>query len=180
MATRKTSPKAAAPAKKAAPKLDIFKLLDRIDSSSCDLGSIWNSLTEDERKGFTPYTLIMWMSMSPASDRQIIFLNEVVNRRIFPLAKHPELLMMLFQASSDKTKKRYFWKAPKTAVKAGANLRLDILSRYYNISRNEANKLSPMPPDEELIEMLEELGCEEDELKKTVKQLKKTSEDSPE
>jgi hypothetical protein len=72
-------------------KLDIFKILKRLNSGDTN---IWATLTEDERKGFTPYIITQWM-FGTTNRTRIIYLNEIVNPQIWALQKHPELLCKL-------------------------------------------------------------------------------------
>jgi hypothetical protein len=79
-------------------KTDIFDLMRRIDKGDHQL---WSKLTEEERKGLSPLLVMKWMS-GTSDLRQIVFLNTLANVVVFPLAKHPELLLKLLTVCSSK------------------------------------------------------------------------------
>lgn len=149
----------------AAYKLDIFDLLNRLNSTKS--ADIYTGLSEDERKGFAPLVVMRWMS-GTSDERQIMMLNEFVNPHIFALGKHPHLLMRCLQASSSKVNRRYAWYPIKSSKKSA--LTVQVIREYFGISTREAEKYI-IPPANELIQMAEELGWEKDTLKKLQKEL---------
>jgi hypothetical protein len=147
-------------------KLDIFKLLGDINSPKA--GDIYAKLSDDERKGFAPLVVMRWMS-GTSDERQIILLNEFVNPYVFPLGKHPHLLMQLLQVASSKTSKRYAWLGIKSKKKRVEAYR--VIQEYFELSSRET-KTYVLPPAEELVKMAEELGWQKDEISKLQKELK--------
>lgn len=147
-------------------KLDIFKLLGDINSPKA--GDIYAKLSDDERKGFATLVVMRWMS-GTSDERQIILLNEFVNPYVFPLGKHPHLLMQLLQVASSKTSKRYAWLGIKSKKKQVEAYR--VIQEYFELSAREA-KTYTLPPAEELVKMAEELGWQKDEITKLQKELK--------
>lgn len=147
-------------------KLDIFKLLGDINSPKA--GDIYEKLSDDERKGFAPLVVMRWMS-GTSDERQIILLNEFVNPYVFPLGKHPHLLMQLLQVASSKTSKRYAWLGIKSKKKQVEAYR--VIQEYFELSARETKTYS-LPPAEELLKMAEELGWQKDEISKLQKELK--------
>lgn len=147
-------------------KLDIFKLLGDLNSPKA--GDIYEKLSDDERKGFAPLVVMRWMS-GTSDERQIILLNEFVNPYVFPLGKHPHLLMQLLQVASSKTSKRYAWLGIKSKKKQVEAYR--VIQEYFELSTREAKTYS-LPPAEELLKMAEELGWQKDEIAKLQKELK--------
>lgn len=148
-------------------KLDIFALFDKLNSSKS--GNIYASLTDDEKKGFSPLIIMRWLS-GTSDERQIILLNEFVNKNVFPLAKHPELLMRLLHAASSKTGKRYQWMGVKSNKKNSETIRA--VADFLDMSAREARLLDPFPPDDEVLKMAECLGWQKDELAKLKKEFK--------
>lgn len=146
-------------------KLDIFDLLNRLNSTKSS--DIYAELSEEERKGFAPLVAMRWMT-GTSDERQIMMLNEFVNPYIFPLGKHPHLLMQCLQASSSKVNRRYAWYPVKSSKKS--TLTVQVIGEYFGISTREAEKYI-VPPASELIQMAEELGWEKDILKKLEKEL---------
>ena len=148
-----------------AHKLDIFKLLREL--SSGDL-TIWNSLTEEEQKGFAPLVVMRWMS-GTQDMAQVAALNEFANRAVFPLAKHPGLLMKVLAACSSRRTSRYQWIGLKKSSKD--KLTQKVIRDFFVCSSVEARKLL-VPPQDEIIQMAEELGWQKDEMAELKKELK--------
>ncbi len=146
-------------------KLDIFALFDKLNSSKS--GNIYASLTDDEKKGFSPLIIMRWLS-GTSDERQIILLNEFVNKNVFPLAKHPELLMRLLHAASSKTGKRYQWLGIKGNKKNSETIRA--VGEFLDMSVREVRLLDPFPPNDEVMKMAESLGWQKDELAKLKKE----------
>ena len=79
------------------PSFNLFEYLQIADS-----GTRFNleDLSEDERKGFSPYIIMRWMAQLDGSgteaENRLINCNEQVNRYVFALGKHPSLLNQLF------------------------------------------------------------------------------------
>ena len=148
-------------------KLDIFDLLNKLNSKSS--GDIYAKLSDEERKGFAPLIVMAWMS-GTTDERQIVLLNEFVNKYVFTLAKHPHLLMMLLQVASSKTPKRYQWLAVKNKPKKAQTLK--VIQEYFEMSERESKLMNPQPQPEELMLMAEELGWQSDEINALKKELK--------
>lgn len=148
-------------------KLDIFELLSKINSSKS--GDIYSKLTDDERKGFAPLIAMRWMS-GTSDERQIILLNEFVNKNVFTLAKHPHLLMHLLQVASSKTPKRYQWIGIKSKKKNPRKRKA--VQEYFEMSEREVNLMEPFPADDEILEMAESLGWDKEEINVLKKEMK--------
>lgn len=148
-------------------KLDIFRLLGMIGSPNS--GDIYKGLTNDEKKGFAPLVVMRWMS-GTSDERQIMALNTFANRFIFPLAKHPHILMHLLQACSSKAGGRSQWLGIKGGTKK-TQLRNDVIMEYFDYSVNELRALTVFPSNDEIISMAEELGWQKEEMVKLKKEM---------
>ena len=148
-------------------KLDIFDLLSKISSSKS--GDIYASLSEDGRKGFAPLVVMRWLS-GTSDEQQIMLLNEFANPVIFPLAKHPHLLMRVLQAANSKTGRRYQWLGVKSKKKNVETMK--VISEFYGMSMREVRLMNPLPTENEVVEMAESLGYQKDELTKLKKEFK--------
>jgi hypothetical protein len=149
-------------------KLDIFQLLGKINNPNS--GDIYETLTDDEKKGFAPLVVMRWLS-GTKDVRQLMALNHFVNPYIFTLAKHPHLLMQLMQVASSKTGGRNQW----LGIKAGSKrnpLTQEVVKLYFGYSSRELNKLTVLPSEEDLVSMAEELGWQKDEISKLKKEFK--------
>jgi hypothetical protein len=149
--------------------LDIFTLLDQIDRKNFD---IWESLTEEQRKDFSPLVVMRWMSGS-SSIRQTVFLNEIVNPVVFSLGDHKEFLMKLLTVCSSGEKKRYSWKNYKLSGSKNSKHAVELISSYYNLSLKEAEDSLKLFSPEEILELGELHGLQKDELRNLKKEVSK-------
>jgi hypothetical protein len=146
--------------------LDIFKLLGRITNKKS--GDIYPTLTDDEKKGFSPLVVMRWLS-GTSDPAQILALNTFANKSIFPLAKHPHLLMRTLQACSTNPG-RVQWLGIKSGTKNP--LTRQVIMDYFEYSTLELKKMDVWPTEAEILEMAEELGWQKDEIAKLKKEFK--------
>ena len=147
-------------------KVDIFDVLNRI---SCGEKDIWEKFSDEERKAISPLIVMRWLS-GTSNQRQIVYLNTLVNHLIFVLAKHQDLLFKLMASCTDKRPARYQWIGQK---KAGPSKKLTIkaIQQYYGYSQREANSVAHLLVKDDIIQMSESLGWEKDEITKLKKEL---------
>lgn len=149
-------------------KLDIFGLLRKIKSPSS--GDVYASLSDLEKKGFFPLVVMRWLSGTD-NEAQILALNDFANKAIFPLGKHPHLLMLLLQACSPKTNGRSSWLGIKSGGKK-TQLRDQVVMEFFDFTINDVRAMTVFPSDIEIIGMAEEIGFQDDEIKKLKKEIK--------
>lgn len=147
--------------------LDIFHLLGQIDKKDT---LFYSKLTDEQRKAYSPLVSMRWMS-GTSDERQINYLNELVNRYVFHIGDHKELLFKLQCAASSGTSRRYNWMAAKTGG-TKKNKGLDIVMAYYDYGVREAKSVMPLLSNDDIILMAEELGYQKEELAKLKKELK--------
>lgn len=147
--------------------LDIFHLLGQIDKKDT---LFYSKLTDEQRKAYSPLVSMRWMS-GTSDERQIIYLNELVNRFVFNMGDHKELLFKLQCAASSGTPRRYNWMAAKTSG-GKKNKGLDIVMQYYDYGVREAKAAMQLLGNEDILLMAEELGFQKEELAKLKKELK--------
>lgn len=147
--------------------LDIFNLLEQIDRKNYDL---WDKLTEDQRKEFSPLVTMRWMA-GTTDPVQIIFLNEIINVMVFPLGDKKELLLKLLTVCSNGTPKRYQWINYKTGGNKKKKLSTKLVADHYGISMREAEDTIKLFSSEEIMELAEVNGLQKDELKDLKKEL---------
>jgi len=101
-------------------KLDIFRVLDNIDRRQYDF---YDSLDEDEKKAFVPFIITRWMS--GATDQgglhsyYLHVTNELVNKHLWQLSDHPELIWkMMASCGAGKTKRHQWIKGPSRKSKS--------------------------------------------------------------
>ena len=147
--------------------LDIFSLLGKIDNPKSK--DIYSTLSDVEKRSFAPLVVMRWLS-GTSDERQIILLNEFVNKYVFTLGKHPHLLMQLMQIASSKTSKRYQWIGVKSNKKN--NNTRKVVQEYFEMSAREVNLMNPFPNEAEIMQMADELGLQKEELAALKKEFK--------
>lgn len=150
--------------------LDVFTLLDQIDKKNY---YIWDSLTEEQRKEFSPLIVMRWMAgcTDPA---QIVFLNDIVNVSVFSLgSNHKEFLLKLLTVCSNGKTKRYNWVNYKLGGSKKMKKAVELISTHYRLSPKEAEDTRRLFNDEELLELAEAQGWQKDEIKELQGELRK-------
>ncbi len=143
-------------------KIDIFKVLSKVDNFDIDY---FKSLTDEEKKGIPPYTLMLWMS-GCKSNIQLSQINAFLNTSVFELpAAHKDLLYLLACISSDGNKKRYSWVKKKTGNKKFSTT-VDIIRRQYKCSTATALSYVSLLDSAFIIDLAQKLGEQDDTLKK--------------
>lgn len=141
--------------------LDIFMLLGEIDKKNYNL---WDSLSEEQKKEFSPLVTMRWMA-GTTDQRQIIFLNEVVNLAVFNISNHAELMMKLLTVCSSGAKKRYTWINYKMSSAKKNKKAVELIAEHYQMSLKEAEDTARLFSPEEIMELGEAQGLQKDELK---------------
>lgn len=142
--------------------LDIFTLLDQIDKKNY---YIWDSLTEEQRKEFSPLIVMRWMAgcTDPA---QIVFLNDIVNVSVFVLGNHKEFLLKLLTVCSNGKQKRYQWINYRMTKQTKKNQKvIELISSFYKMSYKDAEDSVKLFSTEEIMELGEMSGLQKEELK---------------
>ena len=155
--------------------LDIFSVLARLNKGEL---SLWSSFTPEEQKGFAPYVITRWLS-GTKSALQLIYVNEFVNANVFSFTpgngfklNHNELLCKLMAVCGDKVSKRFVWKPePKKNSSGMSSLALQVIGDYFEYSQREAIATYHLLSREDVLELANELGYQDDELKKLKKEL---------
>lgn len=141
------------------PKLDLFDLLNKIDSGN---RTFFDDLDDDLKKQFSPLLTMRWSSS--AGGTQALLLNELVNTTVFRMYNHPGLMYRLLVTSSNKKKMRYDWikKKPKDKSKP---LSAEVIRKYYNCPNKDARIYLKRLPLEEILDMADALGYDGDTVK---------------
>lgn len=147
--------------------LDIFTLLGEVDRKNYGL---WDSLSEDQKKEFSALVTMRWMA-GTTDQRQIIFLNEVVNTSLFNIGEHKELLLKLLTVCSSGSTKRYSWINYKLSGSKKNKMSVELVAEHYNMSTKEAEDAVRLFSPDELMELGELQGWQKDELAKLKKEV---------
>jgi hypothetical protein len=148
--------------------LDIFHLLGQIDKNQTQF---FSSLSDEQKKGYAPLIAMRWMA-GTTDNRQILYLNELVNPFVFTIGDHKELLYKLQCAASSKIPRRYTWMTAKSTSGAKKDKALDVIMQYHNYGVREAKSVRRLVSNDDIIAMAEELGFQKDELAKLKKDIK--------
>lgn len=148
-------------------KLDIFKLINRyLDKNE---HAVYKTLTEDEKKEFSPFMIMEWMR-STNNKLQLMLVNEFLNQYVFSLAKHPDLLSGIIEATTIKGPCRFSWYKSKSYK--NHKMISNVVSTYYNISERESEYYLPFINADDLYSIAEYLGLSDDNMKKLKLEIK--------
>jgi len=147
---------------------DAFDLFAGLDSLTAGDLNWYDKLSDDGKKAAAPFVIMRWLA-GTSDPAQIVRLNTFVNPYAFSLGQEKALLFKLLAAATTHKLKRYYWlKAPGGTSN---KLSLEVTKQYYGWSTREA-ELQPIEPDD-LITMAEELGWDNDQLKKLKAEVEK-------
>lgn len=152
-------------------KTNIFELLSQIDKKNPNW---FDMLPEDQQKAVAPLILMRWLS-GATNSFQIVALNEYVNRYVFALSKHKGLLAKLLTTCTDGKSHRYKWMKSNATNHHAMPLAVDVISRYYKISKREAEQSIRLVKLDHLMRFAEELGLQNDEISKLKSEFNKNS-----
>jgi len=147
--------------------LDIFYLLGEIDRKNY---TVWDTLTDEQKKEFSPLVTMRWMA-GTTDQRQLIFLNELVNTSVFNLGDHKELLLKLLTVCSGGDKKRYQWINYKLTSNKKAKRAVELVAQHHRVSLREAGQLVKLYSPKELMELAESHGLQKEELRDLKKEI---------
>ena len=107
----------------------------------------YRSLTDEERRKFSPYLMIRWGSaVRGTRDLQefyVIATNERPNRHFFSLNRHPGLQwLMATSVSPDLGIPDHVWIAPKKKISDNSNVKKSLLELYPHMKMSDIECLS--------------------------------------
>ena len=145
--------------------LDIFKLLSSIDKFDADY---FNDLPDDEKKQIYFFLIQRWMT-GTNDTRQILYLNNFANSKVWSLYKEPNLLYLMLCACSTGEKRYSF---PKRKKKDTITETIKVVVEYYNCSLRDAKDYLKILSQENIFNICDALAVEKDILAKIKKELK--------
>lgn len=138
-------------------KFDIFTVLDRINN--CDLDYI-DKFSDEELKEFQPFVVMLWTRGAIDNRLYHTYLtNELCNKHMFSLGKHPRLLYKLLCAANgfgDGTRYKFLKADKKKSNKKEINL----LCEYYGYTPKQAEEALSLLDDGDILEIAKEMGQE--------------------
>ena len=146
--------------------VNIFDVLKRIDLRQEEY---YDAMVEVDQKQLHPLVMTRWMSGT--SDPAVIqMLNLTNNKYNFILASHKHLLMRMLLLSSSGQSRRYQWLSKTKDT--SQNRSLKVLREYYVCSQREAEGYIKLHTLDELIQMAEFIGWQDDEVKALSKEVR--------
>lgn len=149
-------------------KLNIFQVLGSLSKKNIDF---YDKLTEEELKGLHPLVVMRWMSGTQDA-RQIVFLNELVNSKVFPLTHHKRLLVNLLSASASGSGGRVQWIKAASKKTTKTPTVVSVVKDMYGYNNSDAIESARLLTNEDILEMAETLGYQSDQLRLIKKELK--------
>ncbi len=131
----------------------------------------YRNLSNDEKKQFSPFVVMQWLACTK-NQTQIVLLNEIVNKRIFSLYKHPELLYNLMTTCTSGTKSFYKWKKPPQRQHKFP-ISVKVVKESLEYSTVKAIDSVPALTNDDIMSIARDLGYQQDKLKDLTKELKK-------
>jgi len=156
-------------AKKKTYKIDLFPMLSNISTKNV---GYYDTLSEENLKEFAPIVFLRWLSGCKGDARQIFFLNEMVNPYVFHLHKHKRLLFNLMTASTSGKAHRYQYIKTKPKLSSTTPLAVQIVVEIFDYSKKEAQEAINILTDADIIDLAEQLGRQDAEIKAIKKELK--------
>lgn len=158
-----------------ATKLSLDTILQAIDRKDLNF---YDRLTDEERKSYSPFILMRYMSsLGPQSELagySVFAVNEIVNKGFFSLGKHPELQHKLMCLTGTGKKQYRPYIGSKNASKNSSKV-IDefLMSLYPNINEIELNILKNQHNKDTLQTLGEDAGLSKAEIKELVEDAKK-------
>lgn len=146
-------------------KLDIFRVLKALDEKDVEF---YASLTTEEQKAFQPFLVMRWLS-GTYSKQQVFLINELVNPYAFDFREHKELLWYLLTICTSGKSQRYVWNKSSATTPTASNA-IQAIQEYYQYSRRDAERALKILTQDNVIQIAEELGWQDDEINKIRKE----------
>jgi hypothetical protein len=147
-------------------KLDIFKVLGELDKKNI---KFFDTLSDEEQKAFQPLVVMRWLT-GTSNKNQVNLINEVVNPYVFKFTNHKGLLYKLMTVCTTGRKQKYVWK--KASTKGSTqSITVKAIQQYYGYNRHDAENALKILSQDTLLEIVDELGWQDEELNKLRKEL---------
>ena len=141
-------------------RLNIRYEMARLDSKDRDF---YNSLTDEERKKFSPYLMIRWSStVQGTQELQEYYVqscNHYLNKHFFTVNRHPQLQWLMSTAVSPGTGSHtHPWIAPKKKDKGNTDVKKMLMKLYPSMKMDEVELMSRINTKKELAAQLKDMG----------------------
>lgn len=148
-------------------KVNIFDVLNKLSEKD---SSFYDQLSDEQKKSVHPYVVMKWLT-GTSNAKQVFFVNELVNTKVFAFSRHPKLLYQLMTVCTSGNKSRYYWNKGPTKS-SGSDQAIEVIRQYFNYSTTHAKQALPLLNSEQIIDYAHQLGWSKEQITKLNKQLK--------
>lgn len=150
--------------------LDIFQVLGEMTAGNI---GFYESLPEEKQKAFSPVVAMQWARGADTHrEYRVLMMNLSINRFLFTIGyKHPDLMYKMLALSngfSDGARYQYIKKGKQSKYPKTVKL----LQRVYCINPTHAQEALPMLDKESVVEIAENVGCDDQEVRDLKKEWK--------
>lgn len=145
-----------------------FDLFDGLSELTAGNLQWYDNLSDEGKKSAAPLIIARWLS-GTSDPAQIVRLNTFVNPYVFSLGTEKPLLFKLIASSTTRRPKRYYW-LKNPGSKGTKKMAIEVAKEYYGWSTREAELHTISAEDS--IKMAEELGWDDEQIKKLKKEFK--------
>jgi hypothetical protein len=142
--------------------LDIRNEMAQFDRKNREF---YDSLTEEQKRKFSPYLMIRWgSSVQGSKDLQEFYListNQRLNKHFFSIstAQHKKLQWLLSSTvSPDMGTQRHQWIAPRKKEPGAGTMRKQLSELFPHLKDDEINLLAQITTKQEIDQYLKDLG----------------------
>ena len=123
----------------------------------------YDSLTDEQKKKFSPYLMIRWgSSVQGSRDMQefyVIATNERLNKHFFDFSRHPKLQWLLATTvSPGMGSRRHQWIAPKKKEPGASGMRKQLNELFPHLKEDEIALLAQITTKKELDDYIRDHG----------------------
>ena len=160
-------------------KLKLDSVLQALDRQDLDY---YSNLTDEEKKAYSPFILMRYMASAGPQSQQapyaVIAINELVNKSLFELGKHPELQHKLLCLAGLGKKQYRPYLGSKNAKSKTKIVDEFFMTLYPGINATELSILKSSHDKNTLRELGEDAGLSKAEIKELVEDAKKMERNS--
>ena len=123
----------------------------------------YDSLTDEQKKKFSPYLMIRWgSSVQGSRDLQefyVIATNERLNQHFFDISRHPKLQWLLATTvSPGMGTQRHQWIAPRKKAPGASGIRKQLSGLFPHLKDDEIEVLAKITTKKELDDYIRDHG----------------------
>jgi hypothetical protein len=123
----------------------------------------YDSLTDEQKKKFSPYLMIRWgSSVQGSRDLQefyVIATNERLNQHFFDISRHPKLQWLLATTvSPGMGTQRHQWIAPRKKEPGASGIRKQLSGLFPHLKDDEIEVLAKITTKKELDDYIRDHG----------------------